>query len=154
MVLAPIKIFQQIWWKWTHYSRSVRNKSSIYADIKKAIDAVNHILLIRKMVKFPLKNSFLKWFICYFENRRQTVICHTGWCFTIGLFQCSIVSRPGICFGSQYYSWYFSTISNSTHSCSISRTIRKLFKGFVIQMMLHFYNVRWPFVLFELVWFK
>lgn len=44
-----------------------------YADISKAFDAVNQPLLIRKMAKFPVKNTVLRWFISYFHNRRQTV---------------------------------------------------------------------------------
>lgn len=44
-----------------------------YADIKKAFDTVNQILLLLKMANFPLANSILKWFLSYFENRRQLV---------------------------------------------------------------------------------
>lgn len=44
-----------------------------YADISKAFDAVNQMLLIRKMSKFPLRNSVLNWFISYFDNKKQTV---------------------------------------------------------------------------------
>lgn len=42
-----------------------------YADIAKAFDTVNQSLLIRKLAKFPLCNSLLKWFISYFEDRKQ-----------------------------------------------------------------------------------
>lgn len=44
-----------------------------YADISKAFDAVDHSRLIRKIAKFPLGNSVLRWFISYLENRKQTV---------------------------------------------------------------------------------
>lgn len=44
-----------------------------YADISKAFDAVNHSLLIRKIAKFPLGNSVLRWFLSYLGERQQVV---------------------------------------------------------------------------------
>lgn len=44
-----------------------------YADISKAFDAVDQSLLIRKIAKYSLDNSFLKWLISYFDNRTQYV---------------------------------------------------------------------------------
>lgn len=43
------------------------------ADISKAFDAVMQSLLIRKLARFPLSDSILKWFTSYFSGRKQCV---------------------------------------------------------------------------------
>lgn len=44
-----------------------------YADISKAFDTVDRPLLIRKLSKYPISNSTLKWLQSYFSNRKQYV---------------------------------------------------------------------------------
>lgn len=44
-----------------------------YADISKAFDTVDQSLLIRKLAKYQISNSTLKWFQSYFNNRQQYV---------------------------------------------------------------------------------
>lgn len=41
-----------------------------YADIQKAFDTVNPYKLIRKLAKFPISNSFLRWMLSYLDNRK------------------------------------------------------------------------------------
>lgn len=43
------------------------------ADIKKAFDWVDQALVIRKMARFPVNNTLLRWFQSYFSNRQQYV---------------------------------------------------------------------------------
>lgn len=51
---------------------------AFYADIRKAFDRVIQSRLIRKLDRFPLSNGILKWFISYFEGRKQCVnVCGT-----------------------------------------------------------------------------
>lgn len=45
----------------------------VYFDIKKAFDVVNPIELIRKLSRFPVKNSILLWFMSYLNDRKQYV---------------------------------------------------------------------------------
>lgn len=44
---------------------------TFYADISKAFDHVKQPLLIRKIAKFPVSNTMLRWFISYFAGRKQ-----------------------------------------------------------------------------------
>lgn len=52
-----------------------RNKmiASIFIDLKKAFDTVDHAILIEKLSKCGIRNNGLKWFKSYLSNRTQRV---------------------------------------------------------------------------------
>lgn len=45
----------------------------LYTDFVKAFDRVHHGLLLQKMLKLGINDTFLKWLRSYLSNRRQTV---------------------------------------------------------------------------------
>lgn len=47
--------------------------ASIYFDIMKAFDAVQHDLLLRKLEALGIRGKFLEWFGTYLKNRKQRV---------------------------------------------------------------------------------
>ena len=46
-----------------------RKTNSIFIDLTKAFDTINHTILCKKMEKLGIKNNELSWFISYLENR-------------------------------------------------------------------------------------
>ena len=44
---------------------------TIYTDIKKGFDTINHELLIFKLCKYGIKDKILDWFKSYLNNRKQ-----------------------------------------------------------------------------------
>ena len=46
---------------------------SVFIDLKKAFDTVDHDLLIEKLSRYGIRNSELSWFKDYLKNRSQVV---------------------------------------------------------------------------------
>ena len=46
---------------------------AIFCDLRKALDTVNHNLLLKKMENIGIRGLELKWFISYFTGRKQFV---------------------------------------------------------------------------------
>ena len=45
----------------------------IFIDLRKALDTVNHQILLQKLDHYGIRGSALSWFESYFDNRRQYV---------------------------------------------------------------------------------
>ena len=43
----------------------------MFVDLKKALDTVDHAILINKLSHYRVKNTELKWLCSYLSNRRQ-----------------------------------------------------------------------------------
>jgi hypothetical protein len=69
---------------------------SIFIDLRKAYDTVNHNILLRKLYKYGIRGLPLKWFESYLRNRKQYVrvgsSCSSILNTSIGLPQGSVVS--------------------------------------------------------------
>ena len=46
---------------------------SIFVDLRKAFDLVDHKILIQKLAAYKFSNASLLWFISYLESRQQTI---------------------------------------------------------------------------------
>ena len=46
---------------------------SIFIDLSKAFDTINHQILLKKLQYYGLDNTAVKWFGSYLDNRRQIV---------------------------------------------------------------------------------
>ena len=46
---------------------------TLYLDIRKAVDVVDHTILIEKLAAYKFSNSSLQWFKSYLNERRQVV---------------------------------------------------------------------------------
>ena len=49
------------------------NVVSLFIDLKKAYDTVNHEILLGKLYSYGIRGVFFKWFQCYLNNRIQRV---------------------------------------------------------------------------------
>jgi hypothetical protein len=48
----------------------------IFLDLAKAFDTINHGILLKKLSIYGIRNTQLKWFESYLENRMQLVSCN------------------------------------------------------------------------------
>ena len=46
---------------------------TLFLDLRKAFDVVDHTILIEKLAAYKLSNSSLQWFKSYIKGRRQAV---------------------------------------------------------------------------------
>ena len=51
--------------------------AAIFIDLKKAFDAVNHEILLRKMEIYGIRGNSHSWFKNYLENRKQYIECQS-----------------------------------------------------------------------------
>lgn len=49
------------------------NTIGIFLDLSKAFDTVNHLILVKKLSYYGIRNKSLLWFTSYFSDRYQTV---------------------------------------------------------------------------------
>ena len=49
-----------------------------FIDFRKALDLVDHKILIQKLSTYKLRNSSLQWFISYLESRQQAITYDRG----------------------------------------------------------------------------
>ena len=54
---------------------------TIYLDMSKAFDRINHRKLINKLRNFGCGGSLLKWFSLYLTGRRQRITVLATWCY-------------------------------------------------------------------------
>ena len=50
--------------------------AACFLDISKCFDSIDHILLLKKLQCYGIKDEQLKWFSSYLFERRQMVFCH------------------------------------------------------------------------------
>lgn len=65
-----------------------RSVISVYFDIRKAFDTIDHTILLKKLYKYGFRRNMYNWFKSYLENRRyivkinniysDTMVQHTG----------------------------------------------------------------------------
>lgn len=50
---------------------------SIYTDFAKAFDKINHIILVNKLINFPINNCIKSWILSFLTHRKQ-IVCLNG----------------------------------------------------------------------------
>uniref|UniRef100_A0A3Q3AH61 Reverse transcriptase domain-containing protein n=1 Tax=Kryptolebias marmoratus TaxID=37003 RepID=A0A3Q3AH61_KRYMA len=50
--------------------------ASIYVDLKKAFDTIDHSILFKKLIKYGIRGPALQWISSYLEKRKQFVQVH------------------------------------------------------------------------------
>ena len=78
---------------------------SIFIDLRKAFDLVDHKTLIRKLSTYKCSQSSLQWFISYLESRQQTVD------YGHGTSRLSFIKSGVPCHKGQYWDHYCSFYS-------------------------------------------
>lgn len=65
----------------------------IFTDIKKAFDAINHDILIRKVERYGIRGIVLDWIESYLQRKQQFnfVVCSTCWDIVCGVSQGSVL---------------------------------------------------------------
>jgi hypothetical protein len=70
---------------------------AVFIVLKKAFDTVNHIILLKKLMRYGIKDNELKWFQSYLSNRTQCCfvngVLSSSQIISCGVPQCSIL-RP------------------------------------------------------------
>uniref|UniRef100_A0A3B5QVU5 Reverse transcriptase domain-containing protein n=1 Tax=Xiphophorus maculatus TaxID=8083 RepID=A0A3B5QVU5_XIPMA len=62
-----------------HITNAIDQKqysASIYVDLKKAFDTIDHSILLKKRIKYGIRGPALQWISSYLENRKQFVQVH------------------------------------------------------------------------------
>ena len=66
-----------------------KNVLGVFLDLNKALDTVDHSILLKKLFKYGIRGSALKWMTDYLKERQQCVLFNRHWSF--GVPQCSIL---------------------------------------------------------------
>ena len=57
---------------------------SIFLDLKKAFDTVDHKTLLLKLRKYGITSTSYSWFTSYLTNREQFCHCYFEVCYSTG----------------------------------------------------------------------
>lgn len=105
---------------YTEYVNSKLNTNkliiTIFIDLKKAFDTINHNILIQRLEEIGIQGEILNWFINYLKNRKITVMINNQFS---EITQINVGIPQGSILGPTLYTIYVNPVFQQIQNCKM-----------------------------------